>query len=94
MWVWCGFPNGYRKDIFSKKIGRRAQNLLTILGSRISVIGADLYDRLLSMRMFAFDNEQDIHMSSEHYEESVYGLDLKLLTIFYELHVSHPRRSE
>ena len=39
------------------------------------------------------DNEQDIHMSSENYEGSGYGLDLDLLTMLYWLRVSYPRRS-
>ena len=43
------------------------QNMLTILGSSVNLIG-ELYDHLMSMRIFLFDNERDIHTSSKTYE--------------------------
>lgn len=42
---------------------------------------------------FHFDDAQDIHTSSKNHEESDFDLDVDLLTISYELHVSYPRRS-
>ena len=37
--VWCGFKNGYYKHVFLKEIGLLAQNMITILGSVVSIIG-------------------------------------------------------
>ena len=37
--VGCGSKNGYQKDVCLKEIGLRAQNMITILGSIVDVIG-------------------------------------------------------
>ena len=34
-----------------KEVGLRAQNMVTILGSIVNMIGEDLYDHLIRMRM-------------------------------------------
>jgi hypothetical protein len=31
--VWCGFKNGYQKDVSLKELGIHAQNMITIRGS-------------------------------------------------------------
>ena len=36
----------------------------------------DLHGHLITHRILTFDNEQDILMSSDNYEESSYGHDL------------------
>ena len=41
-----------------------------------------------------FDNAQDIHMSSENYEENGYEHDLDMLIISHQLRVSYPTRRE
>ena len=51
--VRCGFKSGHQKDIMClKEIGPHAQNMLTILGSIVNIILGDLYDHLMSMRIF------------------------------------------
>ena len=53
-----------------------AQNVITNLGSIFNISGEDLYGHFMSMRIFTSRmNKKDIHMSSESYEESSYGLD-------------------
>ena len=37
-----------------------------------------------------FDDEQDIHVSSENHEESGYGFNLDSLTISYSSYVPYP----
>ena len=37
--VWCGSKNWHPKEICLNEIGLRAQNMLTILGSRVNMIG-------------------------------------------------------
>ena len=44
-----------------KDIGLRDQNTITTLSSTVNMIGVDLYDCLMSTRIFTFDNEEDIH---------------------------------
>ena len=39
-----------------KEIGLRAQIVMTILVSIFNMIGGDLYDNLMSMRMFIYEN--------------------------------------
>ena len=50
------------KYMFLKKIVLRAQNMLTISGSIVNVIGEDLYDHLMSTRIFSLIFLKDIHM--------------------------------
>ena len=38
--IWCGFKNAYHKGIvWFKEFGLRAQNVITIIDSRINIIG-------------------------------------------------------
>ena len=53
-----------------------------------------LSDHVHVHKKFHFDNEHDVHMSSEIHGESGYGIDLKLVTILYWLRVSYPLRIE
>ena len=67
----------------SKENGLRAQNLITILGSIVNIIGGEPIWPFNEHENLHFDDEWDIHMSSEKYEESGYSLNLDLLTILY-----------
>ena len=44
--VGCGSKNGYQKNMCLKEIGLHAQNLLTILGSIINIIGGLPFNEL------------------------------------------------
>jgi hypothetical protein len=46
------YKNGYRIDICLKEIGVRAENMITTLGSIVSIIGEHLYGHLMSTRIF------------------------------------------
>jgi hypothetical protein len=35
--VWCGFKNGWHKDMFLKGIGSHAQTMIAILGSMVNI---------------------------------------------------------
>ena len=59
--------NRHQKDMCLKGVGLRVQNMLTILGLSVN-LNRKLYDNLMSMRIFRFDNERDIHTSSKTYE--------------------------
>ena len=48
----------------------------------------------MSIGIITVDNVYDVFMNSKHYEGRDYGLDLDLLIISNQLHVSYPRRSE
>ena len=50
--VRCGSEIGHRKDTCLIEIGLRAQNMLTILGSMVNMIEADLHDHLMDTRTF------------------------------------------
>jgi len=60
------------------------ENMITIPSSIINMIEGGMYDHLISMKIFI----EIISKSSKHYEESVYNLNLELLTILYQMHVS------
>ena len=61
--VWCGSMNGYQEAICLKdSIGLRDENMITNLHAIVNIIGVSLYDHLMSTRIFAFDNEEDIHI--------------------------------
>ena len=90
--VRCGSKNRYQKHVFQRDWTTCSNN--------------DNHFRLNSQHNWGgptwpfhehknlhFDNEWDIHMSSENHEESNYGLNLDLLSISYLLSVSYPRRS-
>ena len=49
--VWCGSKSGYQKDKCFEEIRLHAQNVVDILGSIVNIIGRDLYDHLMSMRI-------------------------------------------
>ena len=53
--------------------------MFTILGSIVNKIGQELYEP----KNLHFENEEDVCMSSEDYEESGYSLHLHLVTISY-----------
>ena len=55
-WFRCGFKNIYQKDMCSKKIGLRAQNMITILDSIINIIGR-IYMTRDEHKNLHFDNE-------------------------------------
>ena len=55
--------------------------MMTIVRSIVNIIGSMCL--VHEHETCHFDSEQDIHMSCKFYEESVYGLDLDLLTILY-----------
>ena len=57
--------------------------MITILGSIITKIEGTYMVCLHKHENLDFDDEHDIHMSSEVYEESDKGLDLHLPTISY-----------
>ena len=50
--IWRGLKNKYKKDMCLKEIGLCAQNMITILSSTINIIGGDLYNELMSTRIF------------------------------------------
>ena len=50
--VRCGFKNTYPKDMSFQEFGLHAQIMITILSSLVNIIGEDIYDQLLSMRIF------------------------------------------
>ena len=54
--------------------------MLIILGSIVNMIGVN-YMTLNEHENVHFDNEKDIHMSSETCEANVYGNELDLLII-------------
>jgi hypothetical protein len=50
--LWCGSKYGYQKDMCKKEIGFCAQSMITIPGSIVNIIGRDLYDHIMSTRVF------------------------------------------
>jgi hypothetical protein len=50
--VWCSSENGYQRDLSFKGIGLCAQNTIAVLGSIVNISEGDLYDRLMSTRIF------------------------------------------
>ena len=70
--------------------------MIIILGSIVNVIwgwGLDAIRSFIEHKNLHFDNELNIHVSSQNHEESGYGLFLDLLNLLYQLRISHPRRS-
>ena len=53
---WYGSKNKCKKDMCLNEIGLRAQNMITSLGSIVNIFGreggGDLYDHLVSTRIF------------------------------------------
>ena len=95
VWVKCGSMNTHpKKDKCLEAIGLHAQNLLTILGSTLNVIGGGgggiwSFDEFQKLH---FDNEQNIHISSQNCEANGCRHNLELVIILHWLRVSHPRR--
>ena len=54
--VGCGAKDGCQKDIRLEEIGLCAQNMITNLINRQHICG-DLFDHLMSMRIFIFDHK-------------------------------------
>jgi hypothetical protein len=52
--VRCHTKNGYKQDTYLKEIGLCAQNMITIVGSIVDIIGGNLYGHLICTRFFAF----------------------------------------
>ena len=48
----CGSKNGHQEGMCSKEIRLHAQNMLTILGLMVNMTRGDLYDHLMSTRIF------------------------------------------
>ena len=73
-----------------EEIGLHAQNMITILGSIVYIVGTweDMYDRFMSTTVFTLTMNKIIHMSSRCYEENGYDLNqvsanhLTLITCF------------
>ena len=67
----CGSKNKYQKNVCLKESELHAQNLITILGSIVNIMGRRIWpfneDENENLH---FDDEQDIYMSSKSYEES------------------------
>jgi hypothetical protein len=78
--VRCGSRNRHQKDMCLKEIRLRAQNLLIFLGSVVNMIEGSCMT-ITDHESLHFDNELDIHMSSENYEANDYGHNLDLLII-------------
>ena len=65
------------KEHVFKEIGLCAQNMTTVLNSIVNIIGGDLYDHLMSTKIFTL-NMNEIFMN---FEESGYNLNLDLLSM-------------
>ena len=88
---WCvirhGSKNGYQKT-WLKEIGRRVQNMITIMGLLVDMIergegGEGLIWPFIEHKHIIFDNKYDISINSKNHEGSGYSLGSYLLTISY-----------
>ena len=52
------------------------QNLMTILDSTTNIIGGDLYDHLMSTRIFTFITTKILKRDSKNYKENDYDINL------------------
>ena len=77
--VKCGFKNRHHNNMYPKVIGLHAQNMLINIGSIINIIGGDLYNNLMSIRIFTLTNNQIFIRALKIYRESDYGSYLNLL---------------
>jgi hypothetical protein len=64
--VRCVSKNGHQKEVRSREIGLHAQTMLTILGSIVNINWDRSIWSLNEHKNLHFDNEKDIHMSSEN----------------------------
>jgi hypothetical protein len=79
--VWCGSKNRYQNNIMClKDIELRAQNRKNQLRFNGQHNWGDLYDHLMSTRVFTLIMH-NMYKSSENHEECGHGLDLDLLNI-------------
>jgi hypothetical protein len=80
--LWKESKNGRQKDIMcSKEIARlRAPNMLTTLDSIVNISEGPKCPFNWHKNLH-FDNQEDIYMSSENYQETSYNLELHLLAI-------------
>ena len=69
----CGSKNGRHNDMCLEEVGLRAQNMLTILSSTINLIRETYTTTEWTQENLHFDNNQDIHTSSENCEANGYG---------------------
>lgn len=69
--VRCGPKNGYQKDLWLKEIGLCAQNMTTMLGLVVYIIGGGrgLYNTINEHNSPHFDNELGTRMSYKDDEE-------------------------
>ena len=83
MWFAVGGRTDTQKPCVHKKIGLHAQNMVTVLGSIVSIIGG-AYVIINEHESHNFETEvENIYMKSENYEEWGYSLESDLLTILY-----------
>jgi hypothetical protein len=93
MWFGVTLRADTKKTCLIKIIGLCAQNMLQCdINSRLNSQHnwRDLYNHLMSARIFTLITTQDIHMIPLKYEECGYDLRLDMVTISYSLnHVFH-----
>lgn len=81
--ITISFSKYPKRDACLKEIRLHTQNLLTIPGFEMSMIGRGvLHDQWIRENK-DYDNEQDIQMSFDSQEENIYGSDSNLLIIFH-----------
>ena len=90
--VRCGSKNKQHEDMCLKESGLHAQYMQIILGSNSQHNGGDLYDHLMSMRIFTLDDEKDIIWAPKMMSTWM-PHDLDLLIILHMLRVLCPTRS-
>ena len=66
-----------------QEIELQAKIMITILASIVKIIGGDLYDQLMSMRIFSLKMIKIYMWALKTHEESDYDLDLNSLTILF-----------
>ena len=75
------------KKTWLKEIGRRVQNMITIMGLLVDMIergeGGGLIWPFIEHKHIIFDNKYDISINSKNHEGSGYSFGLYLLTISY-----------
>ena len=79
--VRCGSKNGHQKDNVFKRDWTTCSKFVNHSRLNSQHNWGDLYDHLMSKRIFTLIIIEDIHMSSKNYEENGYSHDLDLLII-------------
>ena len=54
--IWCGCKDGYHKDMCLKRVRLHAQNMITILGSIVNIIGRHIWP---------FNEHKNLHFDNE-----------------------------